>query len=80
VDELRDGHFRPLLVVCAGQYLTREHALILDAYRRAHGLTPWLSRPPGSNAIPSAAEVNQAVTWWNAWLRPDLYPTPEEAL
>lgn len=49
-----------LPTVTVGQESTPEYLLVLHAYREAH-------RQPtaGMPAIPTAAEVNQAVTWWN---------------
>jgi len=54
-------------VVVVGQELSAVHALVLDAHRRSRGLPPWLRREPGSPLTPRAAEVNEAVTWWNEW-------------
>jgi hypothetical protein len=59
--------FAPLPHVCAGQDLTREHAVCLDAYRRACGLPAWLDQSADADVTVTAAAVNQAVTWWNGW-------------
>jgi len=59
--------FGRLPTVTVGQEPTAAHALVLDAHRRARGLLPWLRREPGSPLTPRAAEVNEAVTWWNEW-------------
>ncbi len=45
--------------VRVGGGYTPEHAYVLRAYRGAHGLSIV-----GMPAIPTASEVNQAVTWW----------------
>lgn len=45
--------------ICVGGEYTPEHQHVLDAYREAHGI-PTAGMP----AIPTAAEVNAAVTWW----------------
>lgn len=59
--------FGALISVMVGQNLLPEYAVVLDAYRRAQGSPPWLRRPAGPEPFPTAAEVNQAVDWWNAW-------------
>lgn len=56
--------FAPLPTITAGQHLTREHAVCLDAYRHACGLPSWLDQAPGANLT---VAVNQAVNWWNMW-------------
>jgi hypothetical protein len=47
-----------LPTVIVGQEFTPEHRFVLRFYRRAHGL-------PTIGAVATAAEVNQAVEWWN---------------
>lgn len=59
--------FGRLPTVTVGQELSAVHALVLDAHRRARSLPPWLRREPGSSYVSTAAEVNEAVTWWNTW-------------
>ena len=59
--------FAPLPTVLPGQHLTREHAICLDAYRHACGMPAWLDQPPGTDVTVTAAQINQAVTWWNSW-------------
>jgi hypothetical protein len=71
--------FGPLSHVCVGQDLTREHAIVLDAHRRAQGLPPWQRRPPGSEYVSTAAEVNEAVDWWNTWQAGEADDTSEPA-
>lgn len=58
VDEQADKPAR-LPTVIVGQEPTPEHLLVVRAYRHAHG------QPTVQYGLPRAAEVNQAVTWWN---------------
>ena len=55
--------FAPLPRMRAGQDLTREHAVCLDAYRHACGLPTWLELPGADVTV----AVNQAVNWWNSF-------------
>lgn len=58
-DELhRRGRVSTVDAVLAGMPLDDEHRRVLDAYREAHG-----GAQVGS--VPTAAEVNRAVEWWN---------------
>lgn len=45
--------------VTVGQDPTPEHRYVLRAYRQAHG------QPTVGAGMPTAVEVNGAVTWWN---------------
>lgn len=45
--------------VCVGQQFSAEHRYVLRAYREAHG------KPTVTAGMPTAVEVNGAVTWWN---------------
>lgn len=45
--------------VTVGQEFSAEHRYVLRAYREAHG------KPKVTAGMPTAAEVNGAVTWWN---------------
>jgi hypothetical protein len=67
-DQQMRAVFDPPTTVAAGQPLTREHALILDAYRRSKGKQPWIAREAGKELTPTAVEVNKAVEWWLSWL------------
>lgn len=58
VDEQADKPAR-LPTVIVGQDPTPEHLLVVRAYRHAHG------QPTVQDGPLRAAEVNQAVTWWN---------------
>ncbi len=55
-----------LAAVIVGQEMPATHWIVYDAYRRAHGMCPWNVVQGG---LPTAAMVNQAVGWWNAWQR-----------
>ncbi len=58
-DELhRRGQVGTVDAVLAGMPLDDEHRRVLEAYREAHG-----GAQVGS--VPTAAEVNRAVEWWN---------------
>jgi hypothetical protein len=59
--------FAPLPTVIVGQGLTREHAICFDTHRHACGLPAWLNQPPGTDVTVTAAQINQAVDWWNSW-------------
>lgn len=60
VDEQQPPPGRVPTVAVGGEY-SPEHRYVLRAYRRAHGKPTVVGEPPN----PTAAEVNQAVTWWN---------------
>jgi hypothetical protein len=47
--------------------IRREHAVALDAYRRAHGVPPWLKRTTTTPQWPTVSEINAAIDWWNDW-------------
>lgn len=63
VDQLEESTAAPVALVVAGQDMTEAYWLILDAFHRSRGLPPWRSRR--DHAILTAAEVNEAVEWWN---------------
>lgn len=42
------------------------HAIAYQAWRRDHGLPPWLKRNP--DTWPTTSEINLAVDWWNQWI------------
>jgi hypothetical protein len=58
--------------VVPGQEIRPEHAIVLDAWRRAHRLLPWVRRPAGSRIMPTAAEVNEAIDWFNKWINREV--------
>lgn len=57
--------FRPVRPVVTVDEITREHAIVFDAYRHAHALPAWMRIPAGSPLVPSMADMNSAVEWWN---------------
>lgn len=57
----------PIATVIVGQEPTLVHWIVLNLHRASQGLVPWHRRMPGSHPIPTAAEVNRAIEWWNAW-------------
>jgi hypothetical protein len=59
--------FGEMPTVIVGQEIGPEHAVLLDAYRRAHGLAPWIHVTAGTELTLTATEVNQAIDWWNDW-------------
>jgi hypothetical protein len=64
-----------LPIVVPGQDMTETYWTVLDAFRRSRGLPPWRSRQ--DRAILTAAEVNEAIEWWNRYYAPDG-GTPKE--
>jgi hypothetical protein len=67
-------HFGPIPHVRHGRPIDTAHAIVLDAYRRAHGLPPWLKREHGEGVYPSEHVVNLAVDWWNDWQNMPIQP------
>ena len=59
--------FGPLQRIKRSDQTSKVHAVALDAYRRAHGLPPWLKRQPPLPPWPTTSEINAAVDWWNDW-------------
>lgn len=59
--------FGPLTHIQHRDQIKPSHAIALDAYRREHGLPPWLRRPRLEPLWPTASEVNAAVDWFNEW-------------
>lgn len=55
-----------------GQDFTPEHRYVLRAYRQAHG------QPTVGAGMPTAVEVNGAVTWWNQRQAPTVEVTTSE--
>lgn len=59
--------FGPIQHIRHQDQIRPHHTTTLDAYRRAHGLPPWLKRTDTMTRWPTVPEINAAVDWWNDW-------------
>jgi hypothetical protein len=59
--------FGPLAHINHPDQIKPVHAVVLDAYRRDHGLPPWLKRERLEPMWPTVSEINAAVDWYNEW-------------